>query len=108
MSKIVRLEYEDKQYVEVELNQDNDYDGGLGGLDKIFTIAQKTFDNSIYTLVSFLNSTVDKIKEDVNNASVNEISITVGASLSAEGNLIVASSTSEVNLAITITFKGAD
>ena len=108
MSKVVKLEYDDNQYVEIELKQDNDYDGGLGGLDRVFEIGKKTFDHSIYALVSFLNSTADKIKQGINNSNVNEISITIGASLSAEGNLIVASSTSEVNLAVTITFKGAD
>ena len=50
----------------------------------------------------------DKIKQEFNDTRIGEVSITVGASLSAEGNLIIASSTSEVNLAVTVTFKGED
>lgn len=106
MGKTVKLEYDDNQYVEIELKQSDDYDGGLGGLDTIIEVGQRTFDHSIYTLVSFLNSTVDKIKQGLSKTNLDEISITIGASLSAEGNLIIASSTSEVNLSVTVTFRG--
>lgn len=108
MGKIIKLEYDENQYVEVELKQDYDFDGGLGGLDTVLEVGQNAFERSISTLVSFLNTTADKIKDSFNSSNINEVSITIGASLSAEGNLIIASSTSEVNLAVTITFKEVD
>lgn len=108
MRNIAKLQYGENQYVEVELKQNNEYDGGLGGLDTILEISQKTFDHSIHTITSFLNVMADKIKQEFNDTRIGEVSITVGASLSAEGNLIIASSTSEVNLAVTVTFKGED
>lgn len=107
MGKIVRLEYDNNQFVEFELKQYDQSDRGLGGLDKVLRIGQTSFDRSITKLVSFLNTTSDKIKREI-TSEVSEVSVTIGASFSAEGNLIVASSTSEVNLAITITFKGGD
>ncbi len=108
MGRIIKLEYDENQYVEVELKQDYNVDGGLGGLDTVLEVGQKTFERSISRLVSFLNTTAYKIKDSFNSSNINEVSITVGVSLSAEGNLIIASSTSEVNLAVTITFKGVD
>ena len=108
MGKIVRLEYDKDQYVEVELKQDDNSDGGLGGLNKVLEIGQNTFDRSIKTLVSFLNTASNKIKNSFDSPNINEVSITIGASLSAEGNMIIASSTAEVNFSITVTFKGED
>lgn len=108
MRNIAKIQYGENQYVEVELKQDNECDGGLGGLDTVLEVGQKTFDRSIHTIVSFLSTTADKIRQEFNGTSIGEVSITVGASLSAEGNLIIASSTSEVNLAVTVTFKGED
>ena len=48
MRNIAKLQYGENQYVEVELKQNNEYDGGLGGLDTILEISQKTFDHSIH------------------------------------------------------------
>ena len=107
MKKVVKLEYDKNQFIEAEIQQD-DSDGGLGGLEKVLTIGQKTFDRSISGLVSFLNATSDKIQRNINAPNWGEVSITIGASFSAEGNLILASSTSEVSLSITITFKDED
>lgn len=106
MKKIIKLEYDENKYVEVELEQSYGSDGGLGGLGSIIEIGKNVFERSIFTLVSFLNTTANKIKDGFNSPNISEVSITVGASLSAEGNLIITSSTSEVNLAITVTFKG--
>ncbi len=108
MGKTIRLEYGENQFVEVELKQNNDYDGGLGGIDTVLEVGQKAFDSSIRTIVSFLNTTADKIRQELNSTSIGEVSITVGTALSAEGNLIIASSTSEVNLSVTVTFKGEE
>lgn len=106
MNKIIKLEYDENQFIDIEIRQDRNTDGGLGGLNTIFEVGKKTFDNSVKALVSFLKTTSDKIRNEFPCNNVDEFSITIGASLSSEGNFIIASSTSEVNLALTITFKG--
>lgn len=107
MKRMVTLEYEQGQFIEVEIQQDHS-DGGLGGLAKALAIGHKAFDSSISKLVSFLNATSNKIQQGIDHPNVGEMSITVGASFNASGNLVLASSTSEVNLSVTITFKSED
>ncbi|MCL2774213.1 MAG: hypothetical protein FWD71_12805 [Oscillospiraceae bacterium] len=106
MGKIVKLEYGDNQFVEVELKEDKKSDGGLGGVDKINQISKKIFDKSISSMVSFLNETGNKIKDDFNNPNISDISISIGVSINAEGNFVIVSSGTEVTFNLAITLKG--
>lgn len=106
MSEIVKLEYSEGQYIDIEMKQNNSFDGGLGGATIINKIGHEVFNRSVQTVASFLNTAAEKIKSSFNNSEVSDISITVGVAFGTEGNLFIGSSTSEVNFSATVTFKG--
>ena len=107
MEKIMRLEFSENEYIDIELNAADSSDGrGLGGVQGTKTITKSVFDKSLATMVSMLRETSRKVSENVKIKNLDTVSITVGASFGVEGNFLLAKSTSEANLALTITIKG--
>jgi len=108
MKNTIMLEYAENQFVEMEIGDSvKSIGNGLGG-KKIEQIAYKVFDKQLESIVSFINSTGKRISDDLTDTKIDEFSITAGIALGAEGNFIIANTTSEVNLSLTITFKGRE
>ncbi|MCL2322280.1 MAG: hypothetical protein FWC47_09275, partial [Oscillospiraceae bacterium] len=110
-NKIIKLEYGENEFMEFEIKSSliSEYkEEALGGTSVIEDFALNTYEKSIEKMTNFLKCTSKEIKEDLGDVEYDGVTISLGFSLSAEGNFVVASSSAEASLGVEVTFKGRD
>lgn len=109
MGKTLRLEYQDGKYMDIEVAPGTGNGArALGPADRINSISKKAFDAALDAMVNIISEAHDKIQNNINNNKIDELSLEVGFSVSAEGSFFIANCSSQGSISLSVTIKNEE